>query len=192
MVTSRWFFRSQLKIRTNVISPTTAPKATRAKVRKSRWFTAPRTYSYFPMRTRIKEPEMPGRIMAQMATAPLRMRNHGDSGVDRGTMPTSQYAPIVPRIMQPAVAMRHRSKWRPTVKTEARTRPKKKDQIKTGRFSKSQPRILASEKTAVNMPKNKAARNGQATPLRASLMLRPNKRLRKRMSKERMAAMSSS
>ena len=31
---------------------------------------------------------MPGRIMAQMATAPLRKRNQGALGVERGTMPT--------------------------------------------------------------------------------------------------------
>jgi len=49
-----------------------------------------RMYWYLPSSTRINAPEIPGRIMAQMATAPLMNRNHSASGVCEGVIPTSR------------------------------------------------------------------------------------------------------
>ena len=41
----------------------------------------PIRYSYFPRMSRMKLPEMPGRIIAQIAMAPLMKMNHSPSGV---------------------------------------------------------------------------------------------------------------
>ena len=58
--------------------------------RRSRVLTARTKNSYLLTRTRMNEPETPGRIMAQIARPPLSIRNHQDSGVCTGTMPTIQ------------------------------------------------------------------------------------------------------
>jgi len=75
---------------------------------------------------------------------------------------------------------------------EARTSPKKKDQIKTGRFSRSQLRILESENIAAKIPIISAARNCQDTPDMASLALKESKRFTKMASNERIDLISSS
>ena len=62
--------------------------ANNARLTRSLWFTAASTNWYLPKSTRINEPEIPGRIMAQIASMPLRNRNQADSGVCTGTAPT--------------------------------------------------------------------------------------------------------
>ena len=58
-----------------VTMPMPAPMPTKSRLTTSRLLTALSTYSYLPSSTRINAPEMPGRIMAQMASAPLRNKN---------------------------------------------------------------------------------------------------------------------
>ena len=87
-VRSWWCRKSQLTRRAKLMMPMKAPSATRNRIRKFRSLTAANTSRYFPSRSRMKEPEMPGRIMAQMAMAPLSTKNHQVSGVWVGTRPT--------------------------------------------------------------------------------------------------------
>ena len=61
--------------------PATAPTKNVIKTGMLNSLTAVMINSYFPNNNRIKAPDIPGRIMAQMAIAPERMINHHVSGV---------------------------------------------------------------------------------------------------------------
>ena len=56
-------------------SPTTAPLITTSNTSNFNEVTALMTYSYFPKIKRINDPDIPGRIMAQIANAPDKNRN---------------------------------------------------------------------------------------------------------------------
>ena len=74
----------------------------------------------------MKLPEMPGRIMAQMATAPERKMNHRRSGVSAGVLtPTHQAtkAPVIRKIKLVRFLLRTFS---PTTNALATMSPKKK------------------------------------------------------------------
>ena len=89
-------------------------------------------YWYLPRINRIKLPEMPGRIIAQIASAPLMKMNQRPSGVWVGervqmttpsTMPSAAKRPS--RTFQPLIPFRMKT-------DEATIRPKKKAQVWIG------------------------------------------------------------
>ena len=51
---------------------------------------------YFPSKTKIKLPDMPGRIIAQMAMAPQRKMNHRSFEVSAGVVMVIAYAATAP------------------------------------------------------------------------------------------------
>ncbi|MNG24613.1 hypothetical protein D3C84_1093600 [compost metagenome] len=74
---SRQRTSSQRRRPAKLTIPTRQPLANRTSTGRSRLFTAPRMKGYSPSRTRMKLPEIPGRIMAQMAMAPAQNRLSG-------------------------------------------------------------------------------------------------------------------
>src|SRR5690606_34270845 len=64
--------------------PTTQPQAKTKRTEKCRDFTAARMGAYIPMTSRIKLPEIPGRIIAQMAIIPLKKRVKRVTSISRG------------------------------------------------------------------------------------------------------------
>ena len=135
-----WWWRrsSQLRMRTNGRMPHMAPLTRGRMARKSRSRTASMANSYWPRTSRMKEPEMPGRIMAVIAAAPLRKSVIQSWGISMGTSPTShQAAPAPDRTLNAAVTdQRSRA---PTVTMLARTSPRKKANSGSGWWSSSQP-----------------------------------------------------
>lgn len=79
----------------------------------------------WPSSTRMKAPEMPGRIMAQMASAPLRNSRSGVWGISCGVTPTSQYmAAAKANSMTTAAGVQRRTRFS-TTRIEATISPKK-------------------------------------------------------------------
>lgn len=69
--------------------------------------TAVMMYSYFPKSNRMKAPDIPGRIMAQMAIAPERRINHQSFGVLVGERTVIVYAMMAPTINEVMVSISH-------------------------------------------------------------------------------------
>ena len=65
--------RSQDKTWEKLSKPMTQPVRNNSRMVISNDLTAPSTGLYIPMSSRIKLPEMPGKIIAQMAIAPANM-----------------------------------------------------------------------------------------------------------------------
>ena len=95
IVMSWCFLNSQLRIWENIAIPITAPAIKIIRVIKSLSFTAERICEYFPMMSRRNDPEIPGRIMAQMAIIPEMKNARGVSGVWVGESVAMRYPIIV-------------------------------------------------------------------------------------------------
>ena len=115
-----------MSTREKAISPTTQPSTKGASTATSRRPTAPNTYAYLPSTTRMKEPETPGRIMAQMASEPARNTNHAASGVFTGTRLTTAKPISAPDSSQPNSPARTPPMSLSSTITEAAMRPKKR------------------------------------------------------------------
>jgi hypothetical protein len=70
------FLKSQDNTFEKAIIPIAAPAMKTSRTNMSRFPTASRINLYIPSNTRMKLPEMPGKIMAQMAIDPDRKMNH--------------------------------------------------------------------------------------------------------------------
>ena len=128
---------------------------------------------------------MPGRIIAQMATKPLRKINHGALGVVKGISPNKKNEDTAPR---PAALMQdifHFFIVLPTVNMEDKTRPKKKDQTMTGWLSNNQLSVFARDKIADKIPRIRGRRKGREADKAASFSLIETISLRKLRLKER-------
>ena len=86
-------------------SPITAPAIKTPIVNRFLSFTAPKTVSYDPISNKIKLPEIPGKIIAQIAIIPETKINHISSEFDNGGRIVIQKAnpvPIIRLIIAPA------------------------------------------------------------------------------------------
>ncbi len=84
----------------NESNPTTQPEPKISMTLKSKEFIALRIKSNFASKIKIKEPEIPGKIMAQIAIAPETKTNQSWSLVAAGVREVIKYADRVPRITQ--------------------------------------------------------------------------------------------
>ena len=146
--------------------PTTAPTRNTQRIRKllakfplKRPVMTPMMYSYLPRIRRMKLPEMPGRIIAQMAMAPLRKMNHSASGVWVG----ESVQTVTPRTTPPRTRSISRS-FQPLIPRrmnidDATMRPKKNAQVWIGWLSRRYCISPASESTLMPMPAIRARRN---------------------------------
>ena len=89
---------------------------------------------YLPSSSRMKAPEMPGRIIAQMAIAPESRINHHVSGVSAGVATVIHHAAAAPIRHAATVCTRQRPICLATSSAEATIRPKKNDQMAIGWF----------------------------------------------------------
>lgn len=112
--------------------PATAPTAKSSRTPSRNSLTACKMYWYFPSSSRMKAPEIPGRIIAQMATAPESMINHQSLGVCVGEAIVIQNASAVPTSSPSSEVRFHFRISRATKAAEATISPKKKDQISIG------------------------------------------------------------
>src|SRR5690606_41656650 len=85
--------------------------------------------SYLPIKSNINAPEMPGRIIAQIARAPDRNTNHSASGLCVGELTVIRYATTMPTTMEPTTATFHRVIERRINGDEINISPKKNDQV---------------------------------------------------------------
>ena len=96
--------------------------------------TACMRYWYLPSSSRMKAPEMPGRIMAQMAMAPESMMNHQSLGVSAGVATVIHQAMAAPTSSEATVEKFQRPICWATSRAEATISPKKNDQMAIGWF----------------------------------------------------------
>lgn len=87
---------------------------------------------YLPSRSRMKAPEMPGRIMAQIAMAPDSMMNHHVSGVSVGVAMVIHHAAATPTRHAATVRTFQCPICLATSSAEATISPKKNDQMAIG------------------------------------------------------------
>ena len=80
----------------------------------------------------MKLPEMPGRIMAQIATAPQKNRYRVVISTSAGRATPMASAAPPPTASSTATRAVQRRTWRTMNSEEATMRPQKKDQISTG------------------------------------------------------------
>ena len=107
----------------------------------------------------MKAPEMPGRIIAQMAIAPESRINHHVSGVSAGVATVIHHAAATPIRHAATVCTRQRPICLATSSAEATIRPKKNDQMAIGWFVSREVISRASEKIAMAMPSSTGSRN---------------------------------
>ena len=101
---SWWRSSSQPRAVENRVIPTTAPAVNTARLTRSsplRSCTAPRKTAYIPIISSRNEPEMPGRIMAQMATAPAPKKARSD-----GSATGPDWKPSSTKVMTPTPSIR--------------------------------------------------------------------------------------
>ena len=94
--------------------------------------TALRINWYLPINSRMNAPDMPGRIIAQMAIAPDSRMNHHVSGVCDGDATVIHHATAMPHNSETTDAAFKRVTSRATNSAEATISPKKKAQISMG------------------------------------------------------------
>lgn len=82
----------------------------------------------------MKAPEMPGRIMAQIAMAPESITNHQSSGVSAGVATVIHHAAAAPTAKASTVRQSQRPICLATSSAEATISPKKNDQMAMGWF----------------------------------------------------------
>ena len=132
--------RSQWRNFENARIPITAPMANTPMMRRlwptftpaTRSEIHPMMNSYLPRIRRMKLPEMPGRIIAQMAMAPLRKMNQYASGVWVGDKVHTVTPSPTPRIMKSMSRSFHPLIPRRMNIDEATMRPKKKAHVWIG------------------------------------------------------------
>jgi hypothetical protein len=73
---SWWLNNIQFNKVEKIASPKMHPSAVAARAARSRWVMAASTSEYIPNMTKINEPEIPGRIIAQIAMAPAAKNTH--------------------------------------------------------------------------------------------------------------------
>ena len=114
--------------------PAAAPITKTAMTGISNSPTACMIYWYLPSSSRMKAPEMPGRIMAQMAMAPESITNHQSSGVSAGVATVIHHAAAAPTAKASTVRQSQRPICLATSSAEATISPKKNDQMAMGWF----------------------------------------------------------
>ena len=100
----------------------------------------------------MKAPDIPGKIMAQMAIAPERRINHQSSGVLVGVSTVIVYAMMAPTINEVMVSISHFFISLDTMRAEITMRPKKKDQMYNGWVSSKYFINFASENMDMAIP----------------------------------------
>ena len=147
------------------------PTMNTASARKSRVVTALSSGPYMPRRTRMNEPEMPGRIMAQMAIAPARKKAHNWGSRSCPTV-SSDVPPRSPRamnVMTPtpmAIQMCFVSRLLSIAQAttiEPATSPMNSAAIRTACSSSRCWRTLARATTARRIPVPSGTMNSQST-----------------------------
>lgn len=112
--------------------PATAPTAKSSRTPSRNSLTACKMYWYFPSSSRMKAPEIPGRIIAQMATAPESMINHQSLGVCVGEAIVIQNASAVPTSSPSSEVRFHFRISRATKAAEATISPKRRTRFRSG------------------------------------------------------------
>ncbi len=118
----------------NETIPATAPARNSASTGIFSSPTACKINWYLPNSSKMNAPEMPGRIMAQMAMAPDSMMNHHVSGVSAGEATVIHHATAMPASKAAALRQSHFPTCRATSSAEATISPKKNDHTATGWF----------------------------------------------------------
>jgi len=98
MLRSWWRENSHFTRRTNESKPTKHPAIKTKMTSILSSCRDCRMYWYLPKTTRIKDPEMPGKIMAQMAMAPDKNTNQSALVVWAGTKVVIHQAKAIPTI----------------------------------------------------------------------------------------------
>ena len=113
-----------------------------------------------PSKRRIKLPEMPGRIIAQMASMPLKKNTNAPlpAADSAGARPMATATPV-PNKKAPICTGPRCCKGFKTRKMLARIRPLKKAHTGTGWLSSNQVISRASTAMLVKMPASKVNRN---------------------------------
>ena len=182
-----WWKRcnSQCSRREKHNRPLPAPRIKTSRNSRSRDLTAASTVPYIPSSTRMKLPEMPGRIIAQMARNPDRntpARPNSILAVGEKAISPAAAAPASRHSRRGAVQP---SIWRNNTAADARIRPKKNAQSGTGWLSSTQEMSLAREKILVPIPSKRASRKLPLTCCQAPRMSRRQRRASSSRSKRR-------
>src|SRR5690606_2455154 len=113
--------------------PITHPRAKTSTARTRRSFTAPRTGAYMPIIRSMNDPETPGRIIAQMATAPDPKKAHnGGSTTVPPRKPRNQNVTIAAATSTPTVTASRRSTIRQATNIDPATKPKNRPAMWSG------------------------------------------------------------
>src|SRR5690606_27637287 len=117
------------KICEKLSNPTPQPAANVTITMILKSLSAPVTYSYFFRSSKIKLPDIPGKIIAQIAIIPLKKINQSEVGVSDGVAMVIKYATAIPTnsikifiILIYVILLK-------TATAEATIRPKKNDHI---------------------------------------------------------------
>lgn len=124
------FFRKYVKILEKLTIPMAAPQRNVANILKSKLSIAPKMYAYFPIIKRMNAPDIPGKIIAQIATIPQRKTNQSSSGVAAGLSSVMRYATIIPTDKAIIDVTFHCVIFFATSHAEAMMSPKKKAQVR--------------------------------------------------------------
>src|SRR5690554_2035269 len=112
--------------------PSTQPAANVKIIERLNSLSAVMISSYFPRRTKIKEPDIPGKIIAQMAIIPDIKTNQREEDVSVGLISVIKKIETVPIISAIIDPTDHFLIIFPTKKHEATMRPKKNDHNRIG------------------------------------------------------------
>ena len=122
---------SQRSSRTKAARPMAQPRAKGTRVPRSRVLTASITCWYWPSTSSRNEPEIPGRIIAMIATAPLQKMVKPSWGMVTGTRVTNTRAAAAPTAIATS-PLAPQWAWRAISTIEPTINPKKKANSHTG------------------------------------------------------------
>ena len=115
--------------------------------------------AYMPRSSNIKLPDMPGKIMAQIAIIPDKNTIKGDVSIVVGVIVVIKNALTVPIKKVVNVHISHLSIWRMRDHTAANISPKKNDHNNIGWFARRYNTTLDKVKMLMIMPLNSVSRN---------------------------------
>ncbi len=172
---SWWWSSAQSSTDENSASPTTHPsrRAPRATTR-SRSLTAPSTSVYMPISTRMNEPEMPGRIMAQIASAPDEEEHPPRLGDDLGRALGDLGVALAGRARGTA------RRPRPAIAPSSRRRPSGSGARRSSASPTTRPKNSAAIRIGWSCSRSSSTDDsdgdGDAAPRRAATAARPTRR----------------
>ena len=140
----------------------------------------------------MNEPEIPGRSMAEIASAPLNAMNHGASGVETGTRLTIPNPAAVPARIVIHSTGRIPSRDRSSTAAEATINPKNRPYTSSGRVSISRGSGTTRVKniSAAKIPRASGTRSARSACSAACRYRRVSRRRTSAVSNARIASIS--